>query len=117
MTNDKKIFNMLVEVWLRRYEDSRGFKPTGFGAKEGSSLKSIIQKFTVLAKQKGLSFNEDNCVAHLDRLIELALQNSWIKENFTLAIINSRFDDIVASSTKKITKNDMKVLKKMLKDE
>lgn len=92
-------FSTLSKLWFDFYEFNFNFKPV-FTATDGAKLRSIISKLSQLAKDKGRIFNEDNAKDYFKRFLELSYQDEFYRTNYSLSILDSKFNQIIAKSTK-----------------
>jgi len=67
-----------------------------WGAKDGTNLKSIIQKFEYLAKKKNQPFGEDEILQSFQHLLTGVETDDWIMKNLSVSIVNMKFNELVS---------------------
>ena len=78
---------------------------------EGKKLKSIANKIKNISIQMNLDLNQDLMEKSFLKFLNLAFSDNWLKSNFQLSILDSKFDSIIQkenygkSATTKIVKS------------
>ena len=85
-----------------------------FTAKDGAKIKSLIKKITHAYKSKDIDPSDEQVLNGFKHIISIAKEDNWIKDNFTLAIIDSQFNKL---KIKKHDKNIGSQLKSILEDQ
>lgn len=98
-TPENQIYKELVAVWFDFYHKQFLLKPT-FGAVDGSKLKSIEKKLKTKCDEFNQNWNEVSAGELLAKFLENAYSDKWLKENFQLSILDSKFDIIIQKSLK-----------------
>lgn len=84
-----------VEAWFEFYKSKFTDKPT-FNATMAASLKSIMLRIRKTADEKKLSeWTEEYAVRCLIYFLNKAYADDWLKANFLLTNLSSKFDSIV----------------------
>lgn len=84
----------LVKVWFDFYEKNYLTEPT-FNAASGKQLKSILTRLEKKTKEKGFDWTETHSADCLAQFLERARSDEWLKRNFSLANLDSKFDIII----------------------
>lgn len=84
----------IVQAWYDFFSSKFSNKPT-FDAISQKSLKLIVQNLKQRTEEAGIIWSEENAVATLNKFLELAYSDSWLKNNFQLKNLNSQFDKII----------------------
>lgn len=84
----------LVDTWFVFYEQKIKAKPSFTGA-AAKCLKSIVDRIEKMAKISNAAWTEDYAVRCLNHFLEKSYSDAWVKENFLLSIMSSKFDVIV----------------------
>ena len=85
-----------------------------FTAKDGAKIKSLIKKINHAYKSKDIDPSDEQVLNGFKHIISIAKEDNWIKDNFTLAIIDSQFNKL---KIKKHDKNIGSQLKSILEDQ
>lgn len=85
-------FNKCKEIFLKIYEERTAIKYY-FIPKDAKALKELLNKIKFLSANASENYNlEDNFFAFIAKAYETS--TPWLKENFSLPIINSKFNEI-----------------------
>ena len=85
----------LVETWFGFYKEKFLLEPT-FNAAAGKSLKSIMTRIKKVAESAGKEWTEEYAISCLKDFLKKAYGfDNWLRENFLLPTLSSRFDAIV----------------------
>ena len=68
--------------------------------KDAGNMSNLINKLTFLRKQKGMSV-DDESVLYALRVFLSSIKDGWVFEHFSVANINSQFNEIVAKAQMK----------------
>lgn len=90
-------YKKFVSVWFDFYQQQFSLKPT-FGAIEGNKLKSIMKKLKLKCEEFQMDWQLDNAESSFNQFLQLASSDKWLKENFQLSILDSKFDSIILKS-------------------
>jgi hypothetical protein len=107
---DNLFYSQITKIWFDFYLDNFSLKPS-FGAMEGKKLKSIANKIKNISIQMNLDLNQDLMGKSFLKFLNLAFSDNWLKSNFQLSILDSKFDSIIQkenygkSATTKIVKS------------
>jgi hypothetical protein len=107
---DNLFYSQITKIWFDFYLDNFSLKPS-FGAMEGKKLKSIANKIKNISVQMNLDLNQDLMEKSFLKFLNLAFSDNWLKSNFQLSILDSKFDSIIQkenygkSATTKIVKS------------
>jgi hypothetical protein len=107
---DNLFYSQITKIWFDFYLDNFSLKPS-FGAMEGKKLKSIANKIKNISIQMNLDLNQDLMEKSFLKFLNLAFSDNWLKSNFQLSILDSKFDSIIQkenygkSATTKIVKS------------
>jgi len=63
--------------------------------KDSNSLKEVISKIEFTIKSKDFILNDKNIRASFQKIIS-SINDNWIKENLSLTIINSKYNEIIS---------------------
>lgn len=89
----------LVAVWFEVYQKQFSIKPS-FGPVEGAKLKSIRKKLEDKCREFDQEWNVENASTAFKQFLMLALTDKWLKDNFQLSILDSKFDLIIVKGLK-----------------
>lgn len=93
-------------LWFKFYTDTHpanGHNPT-FDGMAGKKIKSILSKLKKKADEKEIEWNEQSALDSFEMLLIQASKTNWIKDNFALQNIDSKFDQIIQQAlTKNVT--------------
>lgn len=84
----------ITDTWFRYYETKTTLKPTFDGA-SAKALKKIIEGLKKISEQKNIEWSEDNADRSFTNFLSKAYQDEWLRSNFLLNILASKFDVIV----------------------
>lgn len=90
----------LVDYWFSFYETKFQAKPT-FNKTAAASLKSIMGFIKKNASEKShdQAWTEEFAKRCLERFLNLAYEDNWLKANFLLNNLSSKYDSITNSKT------------------
>ena len=91
---ENSIYSKFVDIWFLFHEEKYNFKPS-FKAIEGSKIKSIIEKIKKLYSNNENNFTDEVAEKLFLKFLLLAYSDDWIKSNFQLQILDSKFDTII----------------------
>lgn len=89
-----KHWKKLVEVWFVFYKEKFSVDPT-FNGSSSKSLKSIVETIEKVAIKGGKEWTEDFATAGFKHFLMLAYSDDWLRQNFLLTNLYSKFDSIV----------------------
>ncbi len=92
-------YKKLVSVWFDFFQKQFSVKPT-YGAIEGNKIKSIQKKLKSKCEEFQMDWNLENAEQSFNQFLEVAITDKWLKENFQLAILDSKFDSIIIKALK-----------------
>lgn len=65
--------------------------------KDAGAMSQLLKKINFSRKQKGMSTDDDSMVKALRAFLD-SIKDTWILEHFSVTIINSKYNEIVASA-------------------
>jgi hypothetical protein len=83
-----------IALWFEFYEDKMKAKPT-FNASAGKQLKSIIINLKKISEDQSFEWTEEYSLKVLKHFYSLAYADQWLKNNFLLSNLLSKFDSII----------------------
>jgi len=92
-------YKKFVSVWFEFYKKQFSVKPT-YGALEGNKIKSILKKLKLKCEEFQMDWNLESAGESFKQFLEVAITDKWLKENFQLAILDSKFDSIIVKALK-----------------
>ncbi len=95
---EKKLFEKIVEVWFSFHFEKYGFQPI-FRALDGKKIKSIIEKLKKLSEQKNFEFTDTVAENAFLKFLTIAHSDDWLKSNFELSKLDSKFNSVIQKST------------------
>ena len=95
---EKLLFTKIVEIWFSFHFEKYSFQPS-FRALDGKKVKSIIEKLKKLSEQKGFEFTDTVAESSFLKLLSIAYSDDWLRSNFELSNIDSKFNSIIQKST------------------
>lgn len=96
---ETEIYKELVAIWFDFYRKQFLIKPT-FGALDGTKLKSIEKKLKSKCDEFNQDWNEESAGDLFARFLEVAISDKWLRENYQLSILDSKFDSIIVKALK-----------------
>lgn len=69
-------------------------------AKDAGNMSDLINKLTYLRKQKGMSLDDESVLYALGVFLS-SIKDGWVFEHFSVANINSQFNEILANAQQK----------------
>jgi len=97
--SETEIYKELVAIWFDYYRKQFLIKPT-FGPLDGTKLKSIEKKLKSKCDEFNQDWNEVSAGDLFVRFLEVAISDKWLRENYQLSILDSKFDSIIVKSLK-----------------
>ena len=94
VSGEDSIFKNLVKIWFDFHLEKYQFKPT-FSPIDGKKLKSIIEKLKELSESKNFEFTNSVAEGSFKKFLLMAYGDNWMKSNFQLQILDSKFDSII----------------------
>ena len=91
---ENSIYSKFVEIWFLFHQEKYNFKPS-FKSIDGSKIKSIIEKIKKLYSNNENNFTDEVAEKLFLKFLILAYSDDWIKSNFQLQILDSKFDTII----------------------
>lgn len=96
----------MVDVWSQWYQENRGIAPK-FSAVDGAKIKSIKTYLEKISPHSG----EDEIISAWSGILDAVPQHAWVSANLSLAIIDSKLNEIISLA---MGKGDMKASKERL---
>ena len=93
----------LVAKWFEYYEQKMGQPPT-FPPSMAAHLKSIVQRIKKMSDQKNFEWTEQQATKSLHHFLAKAWEDDWLRANFLLTNLSTKFDSIVNSKANGIAK-------------
>lgn len=84
----------IIDLWFEFYKSKFNTNPT-FNATAGKNLKSIISRLEKMSKEKKIEWTEDVCLRSFDKFLKNAWDDNWLRENFLITNLSSKFDSII----------------------
>ncbi len=84
-----------VEIWFNFYEDKFFEKPT-FDTSAPRDLKLIMESLRKRAETQGREWTAELATQRIKGFFNYAYSDQWIRNHFTLRILNSQKDPIYA---------------------
>jgi hypothetical protein len=95
---EKKVATMFwekfVAEWFSFYEQKFSIAPT-FNGQSAKSLKFIVETIEKAVKKTDKQWTEEFAVTSLRHFLQLAYSDEWLKQNFLLNNLASKFDSII----------------------
>lgn len=98
-------WKVLVDEWFVFYEKNYSQKPT-FNKVAAASLKSILDRIRKMSLEKNFEWTEDYAKRCLLHFLTKAYSDEWLRANFLLNNLSTKFDSIVNESVNGITKKE-----------
>lgn len=89
-----EIWAKCVEVWFEFYKLHYKLSPT-FENKEVAVFKNILKKLEKTTIEKQATWSAEYAPRILGRFLQVAKEDKWVSENFGLAQINAKYDNII----------------------
>lgn len=93
-TTAVEFWQPMVDTWFTFYKEKFLIDPT-FSAAMAKSFKTIVSNIKKLGTADGTIWTEDYAVRLLQHFFKKAYGDAWLRENFLLTNLNSKFDSIV----------------------
>lgn len=94
----KEIYNETKAFFLEKYAKELGTEYYFSGAKDGKKIKDIIKKVVFKMKEKSGSdfFSKEDVISAAKIFFEASweVSDSWLRSNFNLSNIDSKFNDL-----------------------
>lgn len=87
-------WKILVDTWFVFYKERFGLDPT-FNGQAAKSLKFIVDTIEKSVIKAGKPWTEEFAVSSLKHFLQLAHSDEWLKQNFLLNNLASKFDAII----------------------
>ena len=97
------LFKKFVEIWFNFHFQKYEFNPA-FKSIDGKKINSIIKKLETVSKERGYEFTDSIAEQGFLRFLTLAYSDDWLKANFELSNLDSKFNSIIQKSTNGATK-------------
>ena len=94
VSGEDSVFKNLVKIWFEFHYEKYQFKPT-FSAIDGKKLKALVEKLKKLSESKNFEFTNSVAEGSFQKFLNMAYQDNWIRSNFQLQILDSKFDSII----------------------
>ena len=91
---ENSIYSKFVEIWFLFHEEKYNFKPS-FKSIDGNKIKSIMEKIKKLYLNNENNLTDEVAEKLFLKFLILAYSDDWIKSNFQLQILDSKFDTII----------------------
>lgn len=91
--SEKELFNQALKCFYDYYQNHYGTK-YNFTAKDGSHLKQLLKKIESKCREGDKLTDNENILTAFQYFIG-NITDKWILSNFTLPIINSKFNEII----------------------
>ena len=88
-----EFFNELVSTYFQFYEKKFGLRPS-FDGSAPRDLKCIIEAMKKKSEEKNVAWTSVIANAMLLKFLEVAFNDSWLKDNFLLFNLNRQKDKI-----------------------
>jgi hypothetical protein len=89
----KSLHKGMKEIFQAYYHDVNGL-PYYWTGKDGNHLKQLIRKIEFLMESEKMIINDDSITEQF-RFIVQNITDQWTKENLSISLVNSRFNEIV----------------------
>lgn len=83
-----------VGIWFEVYQHTTGAKPS-FRPADAKNLQSIVTRLKKMTTEIGQEWTEDRAERVFRRFLSNALRDDWLKANFLLTSLSTKFDAIV----------------------
>jgi hypothetical protein len=91
---ENSFFKNFTKIWFDFHQEKYEFKPN-FKSIDGAKINSIISKLKKIAEQKNFEFTQEIAEQSFLKFLNLAYSDDWLKSNFQLQILDSKFDSII----------------------
>lgn len=95
--NDPKEINKKARMLFEEYFKSTFSDNYYWTAKDAGNMSQLLQKLTFSRTQKNMPVDDDSVLYALQVLLS-SIKDGWIFENFSVANINSKYNEIVSSA-------------------
>lgn len=96
---ETEIYKKMVDVWFEVYFENFKLKPN-FNGLDGSKIKSIEKKLKSKCEEFQQDWSAESAGDLFRKFLEVASNDKWLKNNFQLQILDSKFDIIIVKSLK-----------------
>jgi hypothetical protein len=84
----------IVDTWFKFYQKKFSLEPT-FNQQSAKALKCIVETIEKSATKAGKEWTEEYCVSCLENFFTKAHNDQWLRDNYLLPNLWSKFDSIV----------------------
>lgn len=98
--SDSKEINSKARSLFKEYFKKTFFNDYYWTAKDAGNMSDLINKLKYLRKQKGMSLDDESVLYALGVFLS-SIKDGWVFEHFSVANINSQFNEIVANAQQK----------------
>lgn len=95
--NDSKEINSKARFLFEDYFKITFSSDYYWTTKDAGAMSQLLKKINFSRKQKGMSTDDDSMVKALRAFLD-SIKDTWILEHFSVTIINSKYNEIVASA-------------------
>lgn len=96
-------WKILVENWFSFYKEKFQQEPS-FTGPMAASLKSIVDRLKKFSSEKGFEWTEEYSAKVFKHFLTKAYADEWLRNNFLLTNLSTKFDSIINSSIDGTTK-------------
>ena len=95
--NDPKEINSKARLLFEDYFRATFSNEYYWTPKDAGAMSQLLKKINFSREQKRMSTDDDSMIKALKAFLE-SIKDTWILEHFSVAIINSKYNEIVASA-------------------
>lgn len=88
----------IVDCWFAFYKQKFETEPT-FNGQSTKALKSITETIQRAWLKSGKDWTKENAIICLENFFTKAYKDDWLKQNFLLPVLASKFDSIIQKKT------------------
>ncbi len=99
---NSSLAKMAKEVICEFFKESFG-EPMYWSGKEAGLTTQLLNKIKFSLKQKELSDSDEDIINALRTFLKNSIDDEWIKNNFSLTLLNTKYNDIVVSRKGKLS--------------
>ncbi len=92
-TISNELFQKAVDKWFLIYAEKNEGENYAFQAKDGLHLKQLLNKIRRKHLDKELAIEDENLLDSFAAYVG-AIRDPWVLDNFTIPILNSKFNEI-----------------------
>lgn len=96
-------WQVLVKTWFEFYSEKFGQEPS-FPPSMAAHLKSIVVRIRKISDKKGFEWTEQHAIRSFHHFLAKAWEDEWLRANFLLTNLSTKFDSIVNSKAHGIAK-------------